>query len=77
MDIQMYIICRTDSFNTYVVLAAVDQVLLAEGDKLPGGVEVGALHRAHGAEGPARAAVLLVLDVGNEALESAQSMNRH
>ena len=50
------------------MLAAVDQVLLAEGDKLPGGVEVGALHRAHGAEGPARAAVLLVLDVGHEAL---------
>ena len=69
------IICRTDSFNTYVVLAAVHEVLLAEGHKLSGGVEVGALHRAHGAEGPARAAVLLVLDVGHEALMIRHSMS--
>ena len=51
------------------MFAAIHEVLLTEGDELPGGIEVGALHRPDGAEGPARATVLLVLDVGHEALD--------
>ena len=35
------------------MLSAIHEVLLAEGDELPGGVKVSALHRADGAKGPA------------------------
>ena len=48
--------------------AAVDQVLFAEGDEPAGLAEVLSLQRAGGGEGPARAALALILDGSDGAL---------
>ena len=53
---------KSQEFIADLLLRAVHQVLLAEGHQLARGLEVRALHGAHGAEGPAGAAVQLVLD---------------
>mmetsp|Transcript_7485 Transcript_7485/g.19469 ORF Transcript_7485/g.19469 Transcript_7485/m.19469 type:complete len:469 (-) Transcript_7485:33-1439(-) len=50
------------------VVVALHKVLLREGEQLAGGNLVGALHRASGGEGPARAAALLVLHRRHRAL---------
>ena len=51
-----------------VFSAAVDEVLLGEADEAAGGAVVHSLQRARGGEGPAAAALALVLDGGDGAL---------
>merc|ERR1719192_3288232 len=51
-----------------VFSAAVDEVLLGEADEAAGGAVVHGLQRARGGEGPAAAALALVLDGGDGAL---------
>ena len=47
-----------------VFSAAVDEVLLGEADEAAGGAVVHSLQRARGGEGPAAAALALVLNLG-------------
>jgi hypothetical protein len=53
---------------TVIVLVAGDELLLGDGDELVAGDEPGALDTTGGGEGPAGAALALVLDVGDGAL---------